>query len=58
MQNNEKFIFPKKSEFKKIDISDITSELPDLKNQREGKGVVIGKWFAAWIKQSYQQNQN
>jgi DNA-binding GntR family transcriptional regulator len=57
MQNNEKFIFPKKSEFKKIEISEITSELPDLKNQNEGKGVVIGKWLAAWIKQSYDEGK-
>ena len=50
MNSNENFMFPKKSDLVKIKISDITFELPDLKNTDEAKAIVIGKWLAAWIK--------
>ena len=39
-----------KSALKKIDVSDISIGLPDLKNISESKAVVIGKWLTEWIK--------
>jgi len=46
---NNKYLFPKKSELSTIDIKNITFELPDLKNTTESKASVIAKWMAAWI---------
>ena len=46
---NKEYIFPKKSDFKPIDITDIDIELPDLKNISEAKSVVIGKWLMEYI---------
>ncbi len=51
MNSKENYLFPKKSELVKIDISEIMAELPDLKNIDESKSVVIGKWIAGWIKE-------
>lgn len=45
----DRYLFPKKSELKVIDINDITVELPDLKNTFESKASVIASWLAAWI---------
>lgn len=50
MNSKENFMLPKKSDLVKIKISDITFELPDLKNSDESKAIVIGKWLADWIK--------
>ena len=50
MSFKENYVCPKKSELKKIKISDITVELPDLKNADESKSIVIGKWLSEWIK--------
>ena len=40
----------KKNELKSIKISDISVDLPDLKNITETKAITIGKWLANWIK--------
>ena len=45
MQNNIK-----KNELKTIKISDISIDLPNLKNITESKSTVIAKWLADWIK--------
>ena len=50
MNSKDNFMFPKKSDLTKIKISDITVELPDLKNCDESKSIVIGKWLSGWIK--------
>lgn len=47
--HTDRYLFPKKSELRVIDINDITFELPDLKNTFEAKATVIAKWIAAWI---------
>lgn len=39
------YILPQKSNLKQIKISDINSELPDLKNITEPKATVIAKWL-------------
>ena len=49
MKNNDEYIIQKKSELRKLDISDISLKLPDLKNIEESKSIVIGKWIASWI---------
>ena len=41
----------RKNDLKKIQISDITKDYPDLKNITESKAVTIGKWLAEWIKE-------
>ncbi len=38
-----------KSDLKRINISDISLDLPDLKNINESKAIVIGKWLAKWL---------
>ena len=50
MNSKDNFMFPRKSDLLKIKISDITVELPDLKNCDESKSIVIGKWLSEWIK--------
>lgn len=50
MNSKDNYMFPKKSDLTKISISDITAEIPDLKNCDESKSVVIGKWLSEWIK--------
>ncbi len=50
MDQNKNYMFPKKSDLKKINISDIKFDLPDLKNATEPKATVIGNWLAEWIK--------
>lgn len=50
MNSKENFMLPKKSDLVKIKISDITFELPDLKNSDVSKAIVIGRWLADWIK--------
>lgn len=40
----------RKNDLKSIKISDITADLPDLKNIKESKAIVIAKWIAEWIK--------
>ena len=43
------YLFPQKSELKKLKVSDINIELPDLKNSDDTKAITIGKWLANWI---------
>jgi len=54
---NKEYIFPKKSDFKAINISDVNIELPDLKNISESKSVVIGKWLMKYIEKSLKLNK-
>ena len=49
MNSQENYIFPKKSELKQINISEVNAKLPDLKNSYESKATAIGKWLAGWI---------
>ena len=49
MNNQENYIFPKKSELKQISINEVYAKLPDLKNTTESKATTIGKWLAGWI---------
>lgn len=53
MNSKENFMFPKKSDLIKIKISDITFELPDLKNSDESKAIVIGNGLRIGLKQIY-----
>ena len=39
-----------KADLKRIKISDIQLDLPDLKNIKETKSIAIGKWIINWIK--------
>ena len=45
------YIFPKKSDFTKISISDVNIELPELKDISESKSAVIGQWLMKYIEQ-------
>ena len=54
---NKEYIFPKKSGFKAIDISQIDINLPDLKNICESKSVVIGKWLMKYIELGLKNNK-
>lgn len=40
----------KKSDLQELKISDISADLPDLKNIKESKAIAIAKWMADWIK--------
>ncbi|MBE7709413.1 MAG: GntR family transcriptional regulator [Cyanobacteria bacterium SIG32] len=40
----------KKNNLKSIKISEISADLPDLKNIKESKAITIAKWLAEWIK--------
>lgn len=48
---NTEYMFPKKSELKHINISDITTPLPDLKNIYEAKSVAVSKWLIKVIEE-------
>lgn len=54
---NKEYIFPKKSDFKVIDISQIDIELPELKDISESKSVVIGKWLMNYIEHALDDNK-
>ncbi len=54
---NKEYIFPKKSGFKAIDISQVDINLPDLKNICESKSVVIGKWLMKYIELGLKNNK-
>ena len=43
-------MYIKKSDLREIKISEISADLPDLKNLTESKAIVIAKWLANWIK--------
>jgi len=43
-------LYIKKNDLKEIKISDISVDLPDLKNTTESKAITIAKWLANWIK--------
>ena len=45
----KEYIFPKKSDFTKISISDVNIELPEIKNISESKSAVIGQWLMKYI---------
>lgn len=57
MQNNKDYIFLKKSDLIKINISDVVTKHPDLKNINESKFIVIGKWIASWITKSLSEGK-
>ncbi len=40
----------KKNNLREIKTDEILIDLPDLKNIKESKAIVIGKWLAGWIK--------
>ena len=40
-----KYNLPQKSDLQQIKVSEINSELPDLKNIKESKAITIGKWM-------------
>lgn len=46
----ENFILPQKSVLNQIKVSDISVELPDLKNIQESKAIAIANWMMNWIK--------
>ncbi len=48
---NTEFKFVQKSQLKSIDISQFSTDLPDLKNIYEAKSIVIGKWLMAKLEQ-------
>lgn len=54
---NKEYIFPKKSSFTAIDISQVDIKLPELKNISESKSVVIGKWLMKYIEHGLKNNQ-
>ena len=43
-------MYIKKSDIREIKISEISADLPDLKNLTGSKAIVIAKWLANWIK--------
>ena len=43
-------MFIKKNELEEIKISQISADLPDLKNITESKAIAIANWMASWIK--------
>lgn len=45
----KRYILPRKTELKKIKISDITFDLPDLKHISDSKAIMTAKWMMAWI---------
>lgn len=51
-KQNDNYIFHKKSDLTKINISDIDAKLPDLKNSSESKTIIIGNWISDWIVKS------
>lgn len=53
----EKYIFPQKSKLRRIDISEINVDLPDLKNITESKAIVIAKWLMSWIEENLKTNK-
>ena len=54
---NKSYIYPKKSEFSTISVSDIDTDLPDLKNISESKSVTIAKWLMEYIKTALDSNK-
>lgn len=43
--NKDNYMFPKKSELKRLTISEMNVSVPDLKNIFEAKSVAVGKWL-------------
>jgi len=54
---NKEYIFPKKSSFTAIDISQVDIKLPELKDISESKSVVIGKWLMKYIEHGLKNNK-
>ncbi len=51
------YIFPKKSDFKRLSISDIKIDLPDLKESQEPKAIAIANWLIGFIKSALAKNE-
>lgn len=51
------YVLPKKSNLRRIKISDITYPVPDLKVIDESKVLVIAKWLTCWIDSDLAQNK-
>jgi len=51
------YIFPKKSDFKRLSIDDINIDLPDLKNSQEPKAIAIANWLIGFIKSALAKNE-
>ncbi len=47
----------KKNDLNKIEISKITKKLPDLKNIKESKAMVISKWLSEWISEDLESGK-
>lgn len=45
----DNFILPQKSSLTQIKVSDISIDLPDLKNISESKAIAIANWMMKWI---------
>ncbi len=45
----DNYILPQKSAMRKLKISEIGAEAPDLKNISESKAIAIAKWMIKWI---------
>ena len=46
----DNFILPQKAKLNQIKVSDISFELPDLKNISESKAIAIANWMMSWLK--------
>lgn len=55
MHNN--YIFPKKSDFSQISISQVDIELPELKDISESKAAAVGKWLMKFIEHGLKTNK-
>lgn len=55
MHNN--YIFPKKSDFLQISISQVDIELPELKDISESKAAAVGKWLMKFIEHGLKTNK-
>lgn len=49
MNMQDSYVLLKKSQLRQLKVTDISVELPDLKNVPTAKSIAIGKWIAAWI---------
>ncbi|MBO6257589.1 hypothetical protein J6N69_06095, partial [bacterium] len=54
---HKNYIFPKKSDFSQIPISQVDIELPELKDIAESKAAAIGKWLMKFIEQGLKTNK-
>ncbi len=54
---SSEYIFPKKSDFKKLTMADINTQLPDLKNIEEPKVVAISNWLVKYIENALSKGE-